>query len=289
MARASIEMGAWALDAVNNGVALAELLGRAAHHPLGKTTTPRGYVETGIALGMHPTPEALADRAAAALAEGYRRVKLKISPNHDVRFVQAVREGAGPDAPISVDANGSYNLDDGDHVSALDALDTFGLGMIEQPLAQDDLVRHAELQRRLATRICLDESITGDASVKEMLALGSARVVNLKPGRVGGFQQALAIHDRCASEGIPIWCGGMLETGIGRAYNVALASLPGFTEPGDLSPSARYWTRDIVTEPWTMDEKGHVKVPLDRPGIGVDVDEAFVDSLTVRRATLIAD
>jgi O-succinylbenzoate synthase len=166
---------------------------------------------------------------------------------------------------------------------ALEALDSLGLAMIEQPLAHDDLIHHAELQRKLTTAICLDESIASEADAEEMLILRSARVVNLKPGRVGGFQQAIAIHDRCTSAGVPVWCGGMLESGIGRAYNVALASLPNFTEPGDLSPSARYWARDVVIPPWTMDASGFVRVPLDRPGLGVDVDVGLIDDLTVRR------
>ena len=189
---------------------------------------------------------------------------------------------------MSVDANCSYSLDDPDHMSALDSLDQFGLAMIEQPLAHNDLVHHALLQRRLTTAICLDESISGEADVEAMLALRSARIVNLKAGRVGGFQQAIAIHDRCASAGVPVWCGGMLESGIGRAYNVALASLPNFTEPGDLSPSARYWSRDVVVPPWTMDSEGFVRVPLDVPGLGVDVDVGLIDDLTVRRASFDA-
>ena len=288
MARAAIEMGAWAMEALHREVPLATLLAHESEAAQKLAATPRAYVESGIALGMHATPGALADRAAAALSQGYRRIKLKISPSDDFQFVRAVRDALGPDASLSVDANCSYSMLDATHVTSLKSLDSLGLAMIEQPLGQTELAEHAELQRLLATPICLDESITGDASVKEMLALGSARIVNLKPGRVGGFQESLAIHDRCAGAGIPLWCGGMLESGIGRAYNVALASLPSFTEPGDLSPSSRYWARDIVKQPWTMDEKGRVKVPLERPGIGVDVDESYVDDLTVRRAAFSA-
>jgi O-succinylbenzoate synthase len=160
--------------------------------------------------------------------------------------------------------------------------------MIEQPLEPEDLRRHAELQRRLATPICLDESITGVARTEDALALGSARIVNIKPGRVGGFAAARAIHDLCATHDVPVWCGGMLESGIGRAYNVALASLPNFSLPGDLSPSARYWERDIVRPEWTMDASGHVRVP-DAPGLGVEVDVDRVDDLTVRCEELGAD
>ena len=160
--------------------------------------------------------------------------------------------------------------------------------MIEQPLAWDDLLRHAELQKRLATPICLDESITGVDRAEDMLALGSGRIVNIKPGRVGGHAQALAIHDVCAAHGVPVWCGGMLESGVGRAHNVALASLPNFTLPGDVSPCERYWERDIVRPEWTMDGEGRIRVPLDRPGIGVEVDMDRVDDLTVRAETLRA-
>jgi o-succinylbenzoate synthase len=160
--------------------------------------------------------------------------------------------------------------------------------MIEQPLAYDDIVRHAELQRMLTTPICLDESITSVDRAEDMITLKSGRIINIKPGRVGGFQQARAIHDLCAKHGIPVWCGGMLESGIGRSYNVALASLPNFTIPGDLSPSARYWERDVIKPEWTMSADGMMQVPLDHPGIGVAVDEDRIDDLTVRSTTLSA-
>jgi O-succinylbenzoate synthase len=184
-----------------------------------------------------------------------------------------------------VDANGAYSLEDGDH---LRKLDEFGLSMIEQPLGCDDVVRHAKLQKELFTPLCLDESITSLERAEDMVELKSGRIINIKPGRVGGFGPAIAIHDFCQAEGVPVWCGGMLESGIGRAHNVALASLPNFVLPGDLSPSARYWEQDIVTPEWTMDAQGFVRVPLDRPGMGVDVDTARVDALTVRTETIAA-
>jgi O-succinylbenzoate synthase len=158
--------------------------------------------------------------------------------------------------------------------------------MIEQPLGREDLVQHAALQRRLATPLCLDESITDADRARDMIALGSGRIVNIKPGRVGGFTSSIAIHDVCQAAGMPVWCGGMLESGVGRAYNVALASLPNFSMPGDLSPSARYWARDVVTPEWTMSADGLVSVPLERPGIGVAVDVGRIDDLTVRREVL---
>jgi O-succinylbenzoate synthase len=160
--------------------------------------------------------------------------------------------------------------------------------MIEQPLEHEDIVRHAALQRRLHTPICLDESITSVNRAEDMIELGAGRIVNIKPGRVGGFTSSLAIHDMCVRHGVPVWCGGMFETGIGRAYNIALATLPGFTIAGDLSPSARYWERDVVTPEWTLDDDAMMCVPIDQPGLGVAVDEGFIDDLTERRETIDA-
>jgi o-succinylbenzoate synthase len=278
MAKAAVEMGMWALAAERAGVPLARLV--AGERPV------RERIDVGISLGIQRSPEALVEKARAALAEGYRKVKIKVEPGCDVDFVRAAREALGPGAPLMADANNAYTLADPAHVRALEGLDALGLMMIEQPLAHDDLLRHAELQRRLRTPVCLDESITSLERAEDLLALAAGRVVNIKPGRVGGFAQSVAIHDACAAAGVPVWCGGMLESGVGRAYNVALASLPNFAKPGDLSPSARYWARDVVTPEWTMDPDGTVRVPLDRPGIGVDVDVARVDELTVREATL---
>lgn len=274
MAKAAVEMGCWALAAELEGQPLSTYLGGV-----------RERIATGISLGMQPSPQALVEKARAAVAAGYRKVKLKIGPGADVDYVGAVREALGPDAHLMADANSAYTIDDAEHLARLDA---FGLMMIEQPLAPDDLVRHAHLQRRLATPLCLDESITGLDRAEDMVALESGRIINIKPGRVGGFHSSLAIHAFCLARGIPVWCGGMLESGVGRAYNVALASLDGFTLPGDLSPSARYWTRDIVTPEWTMNAEGMVDVPRARPGLGVDVDEDRVDDLTVRTETLVA-
>jgi O-succinylbenzoate synthase len=288
MARAAVEMGAWAIASAQDNSSLAALLSKESAHARSLNAFPRAFVETGIALGMQATPDELAKRVLSSRDEGYRRIKIKITPGRDVDYARAAREALGDATPLTVDANGSYSPHNPEHIETLEKLDTLGLSMIEQPLAHDDLVHHADLQRLLSTPICLDESISSDATTEEMLALGSARIVNLKPGRVGGFQQSLAIHDRCADAGVPLWCGGMLESGIGRAYNVALASLPDFTLPGDLSPGARYWDRDIVMQPWTMDKSGRVAVPLGKSGIGVDVDTAFVDELTVRTKTISA-
>jgi O-succinylbenzoate synthase len=268
MAKAAVEMGIWGLEAERLGMSLSRLIGGT-----------RDAVEVGISIGIQASPEALVERARAAWAEGYRKLKLKIKPGSDVPFVRAVREALGADAPLMADANNAYTLDD---AAPLEALDELHLMMIEQPLAHDDLVRHAELQRRLRTPLCLDESITSLARVQDMLALGSGRIVNIKPGRVGGFAASIAIHDFCEANGIPVWCGGMLESGVGRAYNVALASLSNFVKPGDISPSARYWHQDIVTPEWTMSPDGVVRVPVDRPGLGVQLDRERVEDLTVR-------
>jgi O-succinylbenzoate synthase len=268
MAKAAVEMGMWAIAAEQAGLPLSRFIGGT-----------RSSIATGISLGIQRSPEVLVDKARAALAEGYRKVKIKIMPGSDVEFVRAAREELGSAAPLMADANNAYTLDDIDRLVALDSLD---LMMIEQPLAWDDVVRHAELQRRLETPVCLDESITSLDRAVDMHTLGSGRIINIKPGRVGGFGPSIAIHDFCEQHGIPVWCGGMFESGVGRAYNVALASLSNFTKPGDVSPSARYWQRDVVSPEWTMDSSGMVRVPLDRPGIGVDVDTDRVEKLTVR-------
>ncbi len=273
MAKAAVEMGIWGMFAERDSMPLARLIGGT-----------RTEIEVGISIGIQSSPEVLVARVGRALVDGYRKIKIKIEPGRDIEYLTAVR-AAYPDAPLMADANNAYTLADADHLAQLDSLH---LMMIEQPLAYDDLVRHAALQRKLETPICLDESITSVDRAEDMITLGSGRIINIKPGRVGGFQQSRAIHDVCQRNGIPVWCGGMLESGIGRAYNVALASLPNFTKPGDVSPSARYWERDVVTPEWTMSRDGMIRVPLDRPGIGVTVDVDRIDDLTVRSSTLRA-
>ncbi|MEA2559157.1 MAG: o-succinylbenzoate synthase [Acidobacteriota bacterium] len=272
MAKAAIEMAAWDLAARAEKISLARKLGGT-----------RDRIQVGISLGIQKSPEALVERARTALERGYKKVKIKIKPGQDVEYVRAVREALGPDAPLMADANNAYTLDD---MPSLTELDGLGLMMIEQPLAWDDILRHADLQRQLKTPICLDESITSLDRAQDMIDLGSGRIINIKPGRVGGFRASKAIHDLCAAHGIPVWCGGMLESGVGRAHNVALASLPNFTLPGDLSPSERYWEKDVVIPEWTMDREGWMDVPVDKPGIGVEVDLNRVDDLTLRREEL---
>jgi o-succinylbenzoate synthase len=272
MAKAAIEMGCWALSARLGNISLSRALGG-----------ERTQVPTGISIGIQANPQALVERALRARADGYRKIKVKIQPGADVDFVRAVRNALPEDTELMADANSAYDLSDAPH---LKKLDPFHLLMIEQPLHRDDLVRHARLQKLLKTPICLDESITDVARCEDMIELESGRIVNIKPGRVGGFTVSRRIHDVCRGAGIPVWCGGMLESGVGRAYNIALASLPNFSLPGDLSPSARYWDRDIVTPEWTMNADGLVSVPVDRVGIGPMVDTGFVDQLTVRRFTV---
>ena len=274
MAKAAIEMGCWGVAAEAASVSLSALLGGT-----------RDRVATGISLGIQREPALLVQRARSAMAAGYRKIKVKIQPGQDIEYVSAVRDAIGSAIDLMADANSAYTLDQADHLAQLDA---FSLIMLEQPLGDDDLVRHAQLQARMSTPICLDESITSVDRAEDMIFLKSGRIINIKAGRVGGLSVSRAIHDICRNAGIPVWCGGMLETGIGRAYNVALASLPGFSLPGDLSPSARYWARDIVAPEWTMDSDGMVRVPRDRPGIGVTVDADFIDSLTDRTETLSA-
>lgn len=268
MAAATLEMGVWALYALREQLSLSRLIGGT-----------REQIECGISLGIQQSPDDLVERARAAMQEGYLRIKMKIRPGADVEYVTAVRTTLGAEAPLMVDANNAYTAGD---IDVLTSLDDLGLLMIEQPLDHDDLVRHARLQRRLATPICLDESITTVDRATDMISTGAGRIINIKAGRVGGFAEAIAIHDVCTAAGVPVWCGGMLESGIGRAYNVALASLPGFTMPGDTSPSSRYWTQDIVDPAWSMSADGMMDVPA-APGLGVDIDVDRIDDLTVRR------
>lgn len=251
--------------------------GRALGEYLGAV---RERIPSGVSVGIQQTPAALVDAVAGYLDEGYMRIKIKIAPGRDIDDTAAVRDAFG-DIPLQVDANSAYTLADAE---LLAELDRFDLLLIEQPLQEDDLVDHAALARMLRTPVCLDESITSRKAAADALALGAASVINIKAGRVGGYLEALAIHDLCHGAGIPVWCGGMLETGIGRAANAALAALPGFTLPGDVSASDRFYLRDIVTEPITL-EDGHVRVPTG-PGIGVEIDPLALDDFTVDRVTV---
>jgi O-succinylbenzoate synthase len=233
-------------------------------------------VPVGVSVGITDTIDELVAVVAGYVDDGYPRIKLKIEPGFDIEPVRRVRE-ANPDILLQVDANTAYSVDDIEHLRQLDAFD---LLLIEQPFGEDDLVGHAEIRRRLNTPICLDEGIRSIDHARSALALGAADIINIKPARVGGYLSARAIHDLCRAADIPVWCGGMLETGIGRAANLALASLPGFTLPGDISATKRYWTRDI-TAPFQLDN-GAIDVPTGI-GFGVEVDVDFVEEITFER------
>jgi O-succinylbenzoate synthase len=270
LAKMGLESALCDLLAQAQGVSLSSLLGGS-----------RDRVAVGVSIGIQESVPELMEVTAGYLEQGYGRVKIKIRPGWDVEVVRRVRERF-PDVLLMADANSAYTLADAEKLLALDE---FGLMMVEQPLAYDDLVEHAELQRRLRTPICLDESVPGLAAARAALVLGSGRIINIKPGRVGGLTVARAIHDLCRAQGVPVWCGGMLETGIGRAHNVALASLPGFTLPGDISASARYFHEDVVDPPFTIGTDGTMAVPAG-PGIGVRVLVGQLEAAARRKTSL---
>jgi len=265
MAKAGLEAALWDVFAKARGVSLSKMLGGT-----------RERIAVGVSVGIQSSPDALVERVEGYLRDGYRRIKLKIAPGRDVAFVAAVRH-AFPDILLQVDANSAYTLDD---IELLRALDDYNLLLIEQPLGHDDIYEHSKVQRELRTPICLDESIRSVADARAALELGSCRIINIKPGRVGGFTESKRIHDWCASRSVPVWCGGMLESGIGRAGNVALASLPNFTLPGDISASKRYFTEDIIEPEFEIAGDGTMAVPI-KPGIGVEVGLDRLERVTV--------
>ncbi len=264
MAKAALEMAVLDAELRSRGVPLARELG---------AVRPR--VACGVSVGIMDSVGTLLEAVAGYLDDGYLRIKLKIEPGWDLEPVRAVRERFGDDVLLQVDANTAYTLADARHLAKLDPFD---LLLIEQPLDEEDMLGHAKLATMLKTPICLDESIVSARSAADAITMGACSVVNIKPGRVGGYLEARRIHDVCAAHGIPVWCGGMLETGIGRAANLALAALPGFTLPGDTSASERFYARDI-TEPFRLDE-GYLSVPT-KPGIGVDPIPEVLDEMTV--------
>ncbi|MFD7757457.1 o-succinylbenzoate synthase [Streptomyces sp. NPDC059757] len=272
-ARAGLDMACWDLYGQARGETLATLVGGTAER-----------ISAGVSLGIEPTVDALLDQVARHVGDGYRRIKLKCRPGWDLEPVRAVR-AAFPGVALQVDANTGYRADSSEHLAALTALDDQGLLMIEQPFAEDDLLGHAGLAARLDTPVCLDESITSPAVLATALHLGAADIVNIKVSRLGGIGPSVAVHDVCREAGIPVWCGGMHEFGIGRAANLAVASLPGFTLPSDVSGSDKYYRQDIVTPPIRATE-GLVPVPDARPGLGVHVDEALIRANRLRHAVL---
>jgi o-succinylbenzoate synthase len=264
MAKAGLELAYLDLLAQASSQSLSQLIGGT-----------RARIPVGVSLGIQPAIEQLLSKVDRYLILGYQRIKLKIKPGWDVDVVRETRRRHG-NILLSVDANCAYKSAED---NMLDALDEFGLLMIEQPLDYDDLIEHAKLQTRLRTAICLDESITGVTRARQALDLGSCRIINIKIGRVGGYSQALPIHDLCYSRNVSVWCGGMLESGIGRAHNIALASLPGFSLPGDISASSRYFAHDVIVPEVSVDSSGMVEVPR-RVGLGFQVNLDYIAAKT---------
>lgn len=267
MAKAALRMAATDAELRDRDVSLAKHLGGV-----------RSHVPVGVVVERHDDPERVADVAEAHVAEGYRRIKLKIAPGADVAPVDAVRQRIGREVALWADANGAYSLTDIDTLAALD------VDLLEQPLCAGDVLDHATLVGRIAAAVCLDESIETLDDARVALRVRAADALCVKPGRIGGIERAVEMHDLCREHGVPLWCGGMLETGIGRAANLALASLPGFTLPGDISASRRYFARD-VTEPFELEQDGTIAVPTGS-GLGVTVDEDYVAAIATRREVL---
>jgi O-succinylbenzoate synthase len=259
------------MDATRQGVPLAKLLGGT-----------RKIVPCGVSIGIQPTLEQQMEKIETELTAGYQRIKLKCKPGWDEQVFERVRQ-RWPDILLSCDANSAYRLEDADRLATWDR---FHLLMIEQPLWYDDFYFHRELQKRLKTAICLDECIRNRRDAQAALELGSGRILNIKVGRVGGFTEAIAIHDVAQAHGVPVWCGGMLETGIGRAQNIALSSLPNFSLPGDVSASSRYWSADIIDPPVTVSNHGEIAVPWEKPGRGFEIDRERIERTTVRSVHL---
>jgi O-succinylbenzoate synthase len=273
MARGGVEAAVWDLQARRNGNPLWREIGGGA----------RSEISCGVSIGIQDSVEQLIGKIAVELAAGYQRIKMKIKPGWDVDVIRRIRERF-PAIRLMADANSAYTLAD---AAKLKQLDEFYLMMIEQPLAHDDIIDHAALQPQLETPICLDESIRFAHHAAQAIRLKAGRIVNIKLGRVGGFAEAQRLHDVCEAGGIPVWCGGMLEAGIGRAHNIALATLPNFTLPGDVSASRRYWKRDIIAPEVEVTAHGTI-VTRDAPGFGYELDRDFMKHITVRTEMLQA-
>jgi len=269
MARAAVENGLWDVEAQQTKLSLAKLLGGT-----------HSEITCGVSLGLQATPEVLLEKVAVELRAGYQRIKLKIKPGRDLEFVRAVRN-ANSDILLSVDANSAYTLSDLDH---LQRFDEFGLLMMEQPLWWDDISNHAKLQKHLKTPICLDESIRHVRDAETALGLDAARIINIKLGRVGGHSSAREIQALCLARNVPAWCGGMLESGVGRAHNIAISSLPGYTLPGDVSASKRYWEEDIIDPPVEVSPAGTIQIPTS-PGLGYHVRRDLIERWTIEKET----
>jgi len=269
MARAAMENALWDVEAQQKNLSLARLLGGT-----------QSEIKCGVSLGLQATPEVLLERVTVELQAGYQRIKLKIKPGKDLEVVRAVRN-VHPSILLSVDANSAYTLVELEH---LKRFDEFNLLMMEQPLWWDDIANHAKLQRHLKTSLCLDESIRHVRDAETALDLGAARIINIKVGRVGGHSSAREIQALCLARNIPVWCGGMLECGIGRAHNIAVSSLPGYTLPGDVSASKRYWEEDVIDPPIEVSPRGTIQVPTS-PGLGYHVRRDLIERWTTEKET----
>lgn len=272
MAKAAIETACWDLEARRLGQPLWRHLGGVQEE-----------IACGVSIGIQESPDALLEKIDREVSAGYQRIKIKIKPGWDIDIVRQVRERF-PQIRLSGDANSAYSLND---VDLFRKLDEFNLMMLEQPLAHDDMFDHAELQKAISTPLCLDESIKTPADAEHAIALGACRIINVKLGRVGGHTEAKRVEAIAREKRIPVWCGGMLESGIGRAHNIAMSTLAGFTLPGDVSASARYWHEDVIDPPVTVTPGGTIKAP-EKPGIGFEVSQARIDRLTVRSETISA-
>jgi o-succinylbenzoate synthase len=271
MARGGLEAAVWDLE--------ARMLGKPLHAHIGGSA--RNEIPCGVSIGIQDSVPQLLQKIETELAAGYQRIKMKIKPGWDVDVVREVRRRF-PHVLLMADANSAYTLAD---AGRLKCLDEFRLMMIEQPLAHDEILDHAKLQAQLDTPICLDECIRSAHHAEQAIALDAGRIINIKLGRVGGFAEAKRVHDVAQAAGIPVWCGGMLESGIGRAHNIALSTLPNFTLPGDVSASKRYWSRDVIRPEVEVTPQGTIVIRSD-PGFGYDLDRDFLDSITVRREVL---
>ena len=267
MAKAALEGALWDIEAQQAGVPLAKLLGGELKE-----------IPCGVSIGIDDSVELLLEKVERELAAGYQRIKVKIKPGWDIEVLGAIRNRF-PRIRLMADANAAYSLAD---LPRIKMLDHFHLMMLEQPLAWDDLLDHARLQREIATPICLDEPITSVEKVRKALEAGSGKIINIKLGRVGGYTEALKIHDLCREKGVPVWCGGMLESGIGRVHNIALSTLPNFVLPGDVSASRRYWKQDIIEPEVTVSPQGTISVPTGA-GLGYSVNTDRIESLTLRQ------
>jgi O-succinylbenzoate synthase len=271
MAKATIETACWEIEAKRTGLPLWKHLGGT-----------HSEIPCGVSIGIQDTPEALLEKIEKELAAGYQRIKIKIKPGWDRDIVARVRERFG-NIRLTCDANSAYTLAD---APLFKELDQFNLMMLEQPLSHNDIFDHAELQKQIKTPICLDESIRSSDDARRAIELGSCRIINVKLGRVGGHAEAKRVEKVCRENNVPVWCGGMLESGVGRAHNIAMATLAGFTLPGDVSASSRYWAEDIIEPSVTVTTQGTIIAP-EMPGLGFDVNIARIDSLTVRKETIV--